>query len=60
MTISDGLKLESFLAGLFLPEGTSIFAAKRAADHFDFFFLPVNLGVVVLEPVIAQDQLLLL
>ena len=26
--------------------------------HFYFFFFPVDLGVVVLEPVVAQDQTL--
>ena len=26
--------------------------------HFDFSLFPVNLGVVVLEPVVAQDQTL--
>ena len=26
--------------------------------HFDFSLFPVNLGVVVLKPVIAQDQTL--
>ena len=26
--------------------------------HFDFSLFPVNLGVVVLKPVVAQDQTL--
>jgi len=31
---------------------------ERTASHFDFSFFPVNLGAVVLEPVVAQDQTL--
>ena len=26
--------------------------------HFDFFLFPVNFGVVILEPVVAEDQAL--
>ena len=36
----------------------SSFTAEGTIGHLDFSFFPVNLGVVVLELVIAQDQTL--
>ena len=42
-----------FLVSLFLPQSTFSLIAKGTASHFNLSFFPVNLGVVVLEPVIA-------
>ena len=36
----------------------SFFILEGTTGHPDFSFFPVNLGVVVLEPVVAQDQTL--
>ena len=36
----------------------SSFTPEWTTGHFDFSFFPVNLGVVILEPVIANDQAL--
>jgi len=54
----EGSEFSSFLAGLFLPEGASSFTPEWTTGHFDFSLFPVNLGVVILEPVIAEDQAL--
>jgi len=56
----EGSEFSSFLAGLFLLEGTSFFTPEWTAGHFDFLLFPVNLGVVILELVIAKDQVLFL
>ena len=53
MTRSEGSEFNPFLVSLFLPQGTFSLIAKGTASHFDLSFFPVNLGVVVLEPVIA-------
>ena len=36
----------------------SSFIPKWVTGHFNFFLFLVNLGVVILEPVIAEDQVL--
>ena len=41
------------MAGLFLPQGAFSFIPEQTTGHLDFSFFPVNLGVVVLELVIA-------
>ena len=53
VTRSEGLEFSSFLASLFLPLGVSPFTLEWTMDHFNFSFFLVNLGVVVLEPVVA-------
>jgi len=52
------LEFSSFLVGLFLLEGASSFTLEWITGHFDFSFFPVNFGVVILELVIAKDQVL--
>ena len=46
------------MVGLFLPKGASSFIPEWTTGYFDFSLFPVNLGVVILEPVIAEDQVL--
>ena len=53
VTQSESLEFNPLLAGLFLPQGTSSFTLERTMGHLDFSFFPVDLGVVVLEPVVA-------
>ena len=48
-----GSEFNPLLASLFLPQGVSSLAAEGTASHFNLSFFLVNLGVVVLEPVIA-------
>ena len=60
MTQLESSEFNPLLAGLFLPQGASSFTPEQTTGHLDFSLFLVNLGVVVLEPVIAQDQLLLL
>ena len=36
------------------------FTPEWTTGHFDFSLFPVNLGVVILEPVVAKDQALFL
>jgi len=52
------LEFSSFLAGLLLPEGASSFTPEWTTGHFNFSFFPVNLGIVILELVVAEDQVL--
>ena len=52
-TQSEGSEFSPLLVGLFLLQGVSSFIPERATDHFDFPLFPVNLGVMVLEPVVA-------
>jgi len=52
-TRSEGSEFSPLLVGLFLPQGMSSFTPEGATGHFNFSLFPVNLGVVVLEPVIA-------
>jgi len=53
MTRSEGSEFNPLLASLFLLQGMFFLAAEETASHFDLFFFLVNLGVVVLELVIA-------
>jgi len=53
VTRSEGSEFSPLLVGLFLLLGVSSFTPKWTMGHFDFSLFPVNLGVVVLEPVVA-------
>ena len=53
MTQSESLEFNPLLAGLFLLQGASSFTPEQTMGHLDFSLIPVNLGVVVLEPVVA-------
>jgi len=53
MAQSEGLEFSPLLAGLFLLQGTSSFILEWTTGHFDFSLFPVNLGIVVLESVVA-------
>ena len=46
------------MVGLFFPKGASSFIPEWTTGYFDFSLFPVNLGVVILEPVVAEDQVL--
>jgi len=48
-----GSEFNPLLASLFLLQGTFSLTAKGTTSHFDLSFFPVDLGVVVLELVIA-------
>ena len=53
MTRPEGSEFDPLLASLFLSQGASSLTAEGTASHFNLSFFLVNLGVVVLEPVIA-------
>jgi len=57
-TRSEGLEFNPLLVGLFLPLGMSSFILEWITGHFDFSLFLVNLEVVVLKPIVAQDQTL--
>ena len=52
-TRSKGSEFSPLLVSLFLPQGASSFTPEGAMGYFNFSLFPVNLGVVVLEPVVA-------
>ena len=53
VTRLEGLEFSPLLASLFLPLGTFPFTPEWTMGHFDFSLFLVNLGVMVLEPVVA-------
>ena len=53
MTQSESLEFNPLLAGLFLPQSTSFFIPERTTGYLNFSLFLVDLGVVVLEPVVA-------
>ena len=54
-TVLQSLNLLSLLQGLFSPKGMTLFTLGWALCHIDFFFFPVNFGVVIFEPSVAKD-----
>ena len=52
-TQSEGPEFNPLLAGLFLLQNVFSFTLEWTMGHFDFLLFLVNLGVVVLEPVVA-------
>ena len=53
MTRPEGSEFNPLLVSLFLSQDMFSLTAEGTASHFDLFFFPVDLGVVVLEPVVA-------
>ena len=53
MTQLESSEFNPLLAGLFLPQGASSFTPEQTTGHLDFSLFLVNLGVVVLELVVA-------
>jgi len=53
MTQSESPEFNPLLVGLFLLLGMFSFAPERTMDHFNFSLFLVNLGVIVLEPVVV-------
>jgi len=55
----EGFSLHSLLQHLFLSYHMASFTPRRASVHLYFSSLPINLRVVVLEPGITEDHVLL-
>jgi len=49
----ESLEFNPLLAGLFLLQDMSSFTLEWTTGHLNFSFFPVDLGVVVLELVVA-------
>ena len=54
-TVLHSLDFFSLPYDLFPLKNATSFTSGQAVYYADFFFLPVNFGVVILEPSIAED-----